>query len=230
MKPSPRGAALPQLVIFDCDGVLVDSEVISAQVLSDTLCAAGVKVDVDFVYRRFLGRSIEAVREVLLGDFSHELSDDTLAAMRAAMERRLRSELNPIRGIAEALTRVPARKCVASSSRPERIRLSLAKTSLLEFFEPHIFSATMVPNGKPAPDLFLHAARQMDVKPHQCVVIEDSPAGVQAARAAGMRVLAFTGGGHAKPARLKSSLAALKPDAIFSDMLRLPELLAEEPA
>jgi beta-phosphoglucomutase-like phosphatase (HAD superfamily) len=102
----------------------------------------------------------------------------------------------------------------------------LATTGLLELLEPNIYSATMVERGKPAPDLFLHAARDMGAPPSACIVVEDSPAGVTAAKAAGMRVFAFTGGSHAGKAGLEASLAALGPDIVFDDMARLPELVA----
>jgi len=115
--------------------------------------------------------------------------------------------------------------CVASSSQPERIRLALAVTGLLETLEPHIYSSTMVENGKPAPDLFLHTARCMGAEPSDCVVVEDSPAGIEAAKRAGMRVFAFTGGAHAKPCGLREAVLALKPDLIFDDMRQLPALL-----
>ena len=116
--------------------------------------------------------------------------------------------------------------CVASSSQPERIRLALAVTGLLETLEPDIYSSTMVENGKPAPDLFLHTARCMGADPSDCVVVEDSPAGIEAAQRAGMRVFAFTGGTHAGSCGLREAAEALKPDLIFDDMRRLPGLLA----
>jgi beta-phosphoglucomutase-like phosphatase (HAD superfamily) len=129
-------------------------------------------------------------------------------------------------GVGEALARLPVPRCVASSSSPERIRLSLSLTGLLEMLHPHIYSASMVARGKPAPDLFLHAAEKMGVRREDCVVVEDSPAGIDAARRAGMRVFAFTGGSHAAAAGLADALEGLRPDAIFSDMRLLPDLVA----
>ena len=133
-------------------------------------------------------------------------------------------------GIVEALARLEVRRCVASSSSLERIRLSLDLTGLLEMLDPHIYSASMVKRGKPAPDLFLHAAKGMGVRPQDCVVVEDSPAGIEAARQAGMRVFAFTGGSHAGHAMLETKLAALRPDRVFSDLRMLPDLVAEKPS
>jgi HAD superfamily hydrolase (TIGR01509 family) len=145
---------------------------------------------------------------------------------RAILNERFRRELKPIPGIRTALEKLSGPRCIASSSKPERIRLSLSITGLLDQFEPHIYSATMVERGKPAPDLFLHAARDMGVQPDECLVIEDSPAGVEAANAAGMRVFGFTGGSHALAGGLAAALALLEPDAVFDDMRLLPSLVA----
>ncbi len=117
--------------------------------------------------------------------------------------------------------------CVASSSQPERIRLSLSVTGLVDIVGPHIFSAAMVAKGKPAPDLFLHAAHEMGAAASACLVVEDSPAGIAAAHEAGMRVFGFVGGSHAAPGRLADRLAALAPERIFDDMTLLPSLVRE---
>jgi len=214
------------LVIFDCDGVLVDSEPISAAVLIEIITEAGVTIAEDMVYRRFLGRSMANIALIMQDEFGLEITAEHLADMRARLYDRFRRDLKPIPGVAAALARIVLPRCVASSSQPERIRLSLGITGLLESLEPHIYSSTMVENGKPAPDLFLHAARSMGADPSACIVIEDSPAGIEAAKRAGMHVFAFTGGGHAGPGGLNAAVAALEPDLIFDDMSRLPELLA----
>lgn len=220
---------VPGLLIFDCDGVLVDSEMISAEVLAEELTACGLPINSSYVFSRFLGRSMDAVRSILRDEFDHPLSQASLNRVRKRMRQRLMNELKPVPGVVAALGALrELPKCVASSSRPERIRMSLDVTHLREQFGKHIYSATMVEAGKPAPDLFLHAATSMGVPPDLCVVIEDSPAGVEAAQRAGMRVMAFTGGAHATAANLRPALAALAPDAIFHDMLRLPKLLLEE--
>ena len=129
-------------------------------------------------------------------------------------------------GVSEMLPRLGLPYCVASSGTLDRIRYALGVTWLLGLFEPHLFSAAMVARGKPAPDLFLLAAERMGAAPNACLVIEDSPAGVAAARAAGMTVFAFTGGAHAGNPALKARLASIKPDFIFADMLQLPDLIA----
>ena len=216
----------PELVIFDCDGVLVDSEALSVSALLDMIRLAGGSVGEDAAYEHFLGKSMKSVREILVRDFGLELTDGHLADMRVALMRRFRDELKPVPGVREMLPRLGLPFCVASSGTLERIRYALDVTGLLGLMEPHLFSAAMVARGKPAPDLFLHAAAAMRADPRHCVVIEDSPAGIAAARAAGMRVFAFTGGAHAGNPALKARLASSEPDFIFADMLQLPDLIA----
>ncbi|WP_442579883.1 HAD family hydrolase [Mesorhizobium sp. ASY16-5R] len=216
----------PRLIIFDCDGVLVDSEPISMSVLLGVITGAGGAVSEEAAYLHFLGRSMASVRAVLLSDFGFTVTEDHLLIARREMRRRFTEELQPMPGMADALRRLDMPCCVASSGTLERIRLSLATTGLLELLEPNLYSATMVERGKPAPDLFLHAARDMGAPPAACIVVEDSPAGVEAAKAAGMRVFGFTGGSHAGKAGLAAALAALGPDLVFDDMARLPELVA----
>jgi HAD superfamily hydrolase (TIGR01509 family) len=213
------------LVIFDCDGVLVDSEPVSVRVLVDALRRKGLPIDEDEAYRRFLGRSLATVTTAMREEFGVEADAAFLDDMRHDLYQRFRSELQPVKGVAEALDQLPLRRCVASSSQPERIRLSLSLTGLIDKFEPHIFSASMVKNGKPAPDLFLHAASQMGVAPEHCVVIEDSPAGIEAAHRAGMAVFAFVGGSHASTPGYRAQVSALAPDAEFDAMADLLHLV-----
>lgn len=219
-----------QLVIFDCDGVLVDSEPISIGVLIDLVAKSGHALSEDEAYERFLGKSMASICAMLGDDPGIEVTPAHLDAMRATLHSRFRAELQAIPGISQALERlesdVGVARCVASSSQPERIALSLQVTNLWERLEPHIFSATMVARGKPAPDLFLHAAKVMEADPSRCLVIEDSAAGIEAAKRAGMAVFAFTGGSHARhPAHL-ARIASLEPDLIFDNMRALPDLLA----
>ena len=216
----------PDLLIFDCDGVLVDSEALSIGALLAMIGRAGGAVAEDVAHERFLGRSIASVREILAAEFGLALSDADLTGMRVDLMRRFREQLRPMPGLAESLAAIPCRRCVASSGSPDRIRYALEVTGLLPFFEPHLFSAGMVERGKPAPDVFLHAAHVMGAAPEACLVIEDSPAGVTAARAAGMRVFGFTGGSHASGPAFRERLASSGPDLIFADMLHLPRLVA----
>ncbi|PZO78743.1 MAG: hydrolase [Mesorhizobium amorphae] len=221
---------MPDLVIFDCDGVLVDSETISVAVLVEVIREAGGAVSAEDAFTRFLGRSMASVGEILAGEFGVFLSDKQLERFRTLLRARFARELQPVRGVREALAQLGCPVCVASSSSPERIRFSLERTGLLASFDPCIYSASMVSSGKPAPDLFLHAARAMGVAPERCLVVEDSPVGVAAARAAGMRVFGFTGASHAEPAGLRRKLSEAGPDLVFDDMASLPALVAALPA
>ncbi|PZV37824.1 HAD family hydrolase [Mesorhizobium kowhaii] len=216
----------PELVIFDCDGVLVDSEALSVSALLGMIRLAGGSIGEDAAYEHFLGKSMKSVREILGRDFGLYVTDSHLTDMRVELMRRFREELKPIPGVKEMLPRLGLPFCVASSGTLDRIRYALDVTGLLGLMEPHLFSAGMVTRGKPAPDLFLHAAASMRAHPHKCLVVEDSPAGITAARAAGMRVFAFTGGSHAGNPTLKALLASSEPDFIFADMLQLPDLIA----
>ena len=214
------------LVLFDCDGVLVDSEPVSLRLMLETLASAGLDMSPEKADELFLGRSLASAREVLTRDFGLTLTDAALEEMRVALYAAFRAELQPIAHVAETLDALPCAFCVASSSQPERIELSLEVTGLWPRFRGRAFSATMVRNGKPAPDLFLLAARTLGHDPADCLVVEDSPAGIEAAQAAGMRVAAFTGGGHAQSQVHRDRVAALAPDAIIDDMRLLLNVLA----
>jgi HAD superfamily hydrolase (TIGR01509 family) len=214
-----------RLIIFDCDGVLVDSEPLAFRVLLEGLAAAGHPMKTAKAYELFLGRSLANLKTVLRRELGVELSAGQLEEMRERLFEVYRRELKPIPGIVETLDRLTIPSCVASSSLPDRIRLSLEVTGLLPRFDPHLFSASMVAKGKPEPDLFLHAAGQMGVAPEACLVIEDSAPGIEAARRAGMTVFAFAGGGHAADPAYRRGLAALSPDAMFDDMRDLPAMI-----
>ncbi|GGB14508.1 HAD family hydrolase [Allosediminivita pacifica] len=219
------GARPIGLVIFDCDGVLVDSEPISLAVTREVLSERGCRLTEKEGYAHLLGRSLGTIAAWLRDERQVELTEQDLFSMRERLLARFGTELAPIPHVADTVSALPWPVCVASSSQPERIARSLEVTGLLPLFAPHLFSATMVPRGKPAPDLFLHAARKMGVPPEDCVVIEDSPAGIKAARAAGMRVVGFLGGAHAGPAGLREAVANLGPMAMIADMEELPALL-----
>ena len=218
------------LVIFDCDGVLVDSEPIALRLLLGTLTEAGLSLDPEEVHTRFLGRSLTSTREILARDFGLVLSDVALADMRRRLYDAFRAELLPIPGIIETLDSLPSAYCVASSSQPERIELSLATVGLWSRFSGRAFSATMVARGKPAPDLFLFAADSLGYAPPACLVVEDSPAGISAAKAAKMRVVAFTGGSHARTDAHRSAIAELAPDALIDDIRALVRLCRPGPS
>jgi len=215
-------AASDKLVIFDCDGVLVDSEPLSIVVLCEALAARGVTLTADEAYDRFLGKSLKTMTDILHEEFGLAIDEVFLDDMRLDLYGRFREKLLPIEGIAETLDQLTLRRCVASSSQPERIRLSLTVTGLIDRLEPNIFSATMVSRGKPAPDLFLHAAREMQAEPKNCIVIEDSSAGIMAAKAAGMTVFAYIGGSHAQLPGYREKIEALEPHVVFDAM---PDLI-----
>ncbi len=210
------------LVIFDCDGVLVDSEPISISVLVQAMRDAGIEIDEEGAYQRFLGRSLATLIGTLESEFNVFADEAFLERIRNDLYARFRTELKPIPGVGAAIDALDIPCCVASSSQLERIRLSLGLTGLLDRFEPNIFSASMVERGKPAPDLFLHAARAMNVAPARCIVVEDSPAGIIAARAAGMTVFVFTGGSHAHSPSYRAELQRLSPEVVFDAM---PDLI-----
>ncbi len=213
------------LIIFDCDGVLVDSEPIAIAVLVEALAAQGITVTPEDAYRDYLGRSLATVSAALLASHGQQLHDATRIAMSRNLYAAYRRELRPSPGLPAILDRLPLPFCVASSSHAERIRVSLDITGLLPWFEGRLFSAGEVANGKPEPDLFLHAAAAMGVAPQRCVVIEDSPTGIEAARRAGMAVFAYVGGSHVGLAGLLPIITALAPDAIFDDLHALPDLV-----
>ena len=217
--------AAPTLVVFDCDGVLVDSEPLSMRVLLESIASRGVQLDLETAYDRFLGRSLASICQDLEQAFGVTLDATALTELRQQLYATFRAELQPIPGIAATLERLTTPFCVASSSQPERVELSLRVTGLWPHFAGKLFSATMVARGKPAPDLFNYAARTMGHASATTIVVEDSPVGLEAAKAAGMRTIAFVGGSHAKTRSHRQALAALEPDAIIDDMTSLPELL-----
>ncbi len=215
-----------RLIIFDCDGVLVDSEPLAMRVLRQSLENMGVEVSEADAYRDFLGRSIASMRDLVLARHGVDFDQAAQQHMRKDLFALYRRGLRPIPGISEALDHLPEGIdfCVASSSQPERVRISLEVTGLLPRFDRR-FSASQVENGKPAPDLFLYAAKSCGVEPVHCLVIEDSPAGIAAAQAAGMHVFAFAGGTHVIKAGLRPSIEAMHPDLVFDNMAQLPALL-----
>jgi HAD superfamily hydrolase (TIGR01509 family) len=195
--PEPgAGAAAPDLVIFDCDGVLVDSERLSVRIESQLLDEMGWSITEAEVLDRFVGRSdahMLSVIEEQLGRPVPEFLPIYRERLFAAIDR----ELEPVPGVVDALDRIERRglaTCVASSGTHDKMSRTLGRTGLLERFDGRIFSATQVERGKPAPDLFVLAARSMGVEPARCVVVEDSRAGVAAARSAGMRSVGYAGG------------------------------------
>ena len=207
------------LVIFDCDGVLVDSEPIAIRIDVEMFAEVGMTVSEQDVIDRFVGRSPELLAQAVEEQLGHPPPADWEERGEERLRRAFEAELQPVPGIRDALERIEFPVCVASSSPPDRLRFKLELTGLYERFAGHIFSAAEVANGKPAPDLFLHAARRMGFDPAGCVVVEDSRYGVLAGRAAGMDVLGYAGG------VTRAEALAGPRTVVFDDMRLLPELL-----
>ena len=182
-----------ELVIFDNDGVLVDSEPIANRILADLLTESGRPTTYEDSLREFMGGSLKLVRETVEPQLGRALPVDLEDRYHEQLFTRMRTELTSVAGVREALDELDLPVCVASSGAHPRIELALKTTGLYERFAGRIFSADDVERGKPNPDLFLHAAREIGVAPEHCVVIEDSPLGVAAARAAGMAVIGYAG-------------------------------------
>lgn len=207
------------LVIFDCDGVLVDSEPIANRVLGQLLQELGLTLTPEAMRERFVGRAMAhclAQASALLG---RALPPDFEARHDRRLFAALAAELAPVPGVMRVLEQLALPYCVASNASPAKLRFSLAQVGLLPRFEGRLFSAAEVAQGKPAPDLFLHAAQRMGRSPAACVVIEDTPTGVAAGVAAGMTVLGFAA---TMPA---ARLQAAGAQRVFADMRELPALL-----
>jgi HAD superfamily hydrolase (TIGR01509 family) len=187
------------VVIFDCNGVLVDGEPIATAVAAQEFTRAGFPMTPEIIARYFSGRRPADMFSIVERATGRKLPANFSAVVASATLRRFRAELRSTPHAAYALTWLRGPKCVASSSSLDRIRISLETTNLIRFFEPRLFSASDVPRGKPAPDLFLRAAASNGISPSDCIVVEDSPAGVAAAAAAGMTAIGFVGGSHAGP-------------------------------
>lgn len=208
------------MVIFDCNGVLVDGEPIANAVAAQEFTRAGIPMTPDLIARFFAGRRPADMFAAVEKVTGRKLPTNFATNVAVATLRRFRTELRPTPHAVHALTWLRGPKCVASSSPLDRIRVSLETTGLLRFFEPRLFSASDVTRGKPAPDLFLAAAAKMHVAPGACIVVEDSPAGVAAATAAGMTSIGFVGGAHASP-ELGPMLLAAGASTVIADMRML---------
>lgn len=209
----------PSLIIFDCDGVLVDSESLANRVLTRALNAAGLAWSFDEVCQRLIGLSMKRCVELIEVELGEALPSDFLEQVQRETFRSFHdAPLQSIAGVPELIAALTVDYCVASSGEPEKMRTTLGITKLLPHFENRMFSATQVERGKPAPDLFLFAAERCGVSPGDCVVIEDSEPGVLAAVAAGMPVWGYAARGQAGQLRR----AGARP---FESMAELPELL-----
>ncbi len=213
------------LVIFDCDGVLVDSEPLSNTCFARALAREGLDWSVEETMRRLMGRSMKSCVEIVEGILGRKLPDDFIDRLQAdTLQTFCDAPLEAVPGVVEAIDAIEAADavtCVASSGGFDKMRVSLGVTGLWSRFEGRIFSSSQVPRGKPFPDLFLHAALRMNAQPFECIVVEDSLPGLQAARSAGMRALAYVGAPYADRSALVTAAGEW-----FDDMKKLPDLVA----
>ena len=217
----------PDLIIFDCDGVLVDSEVLSCRCLSQVLAAYGIHLGLDQALDLFLGRSTTAVLEYYQA-MGRLVPEQFSSELRTGVRAAFVSALRPIEGVASVLEHLQIPHCVASSSDVERVSLSLCLTGLMPHFDSNLYTAQMVERGKPAPDLFLYAAGKMQADPRRTLVIEDSVSGVTAAKAAGMTAWGFVGGSHYKSRDGKAMLLGAGADRVFERMTDFWPIESEE--
>jgi HAD superfamily hydrolase (TIGR01509 family) len=209
----------PGLVIFDCDGVLIDSERLAVAVEVEAIGELGWELTEADVIERFVGRSEDYMHAEIAAHIGRPLPSEWTTRLAARYREAFESALAPVEGVVDALDQITLATCVASSSSHEKLRHTLGLTGLYERFKGRIFSGTEVEHGKPAPDLFLHAARRMGSPPGECVVVEDSRHGVEAARAAAMHALAFAGG--VTPGDQLTGPGTV----VFDDMRELPALI-----
>lgn len=213
----------PQHVIFDCDGVLVDSEPISNAVLAAALKVEGLNLDVAEVRRRYVGRSMAGMIDLVEAELGRPLPDDWLEGLQAETFRELRVRVKPVKHVREAIEAIVdkgVRVSVASSGSLKKMTLTLGTTGLLGLFHPRLVSADQVQRGKPHPDLFEVAMRLSGIVPQNSVVIEDSVPGVEAAVAAHVRVFGYAGDPMTDAAALAAAGAV-----VFDDMRKLPRLM-----
>lgn len=217
-----------ELIIFDCDGVLVDSETLALQVLVRELAVRLPGVDVARLVRDSAGMTTEAILEMVEHETKRRLPVGTLEDINQATDRALDRELEPLPGVADALAAIPIPKAVASNSFMSRVQSSLRRAQLTDVFEDRVFAADMVAEPKPSPELYLLASRRLQVAAERCLVVEDSVTGATAARLAGMSVIGFTGAGHV-PVNQGERLRLVGAAAVIDHMARLPELVNNWP-
>jgi HAD superfamily hydrolase (TIGR01509 family) len=214
------------LIIYDCDGTLIDSETIAGQEVHRAISAFGLPYSLNEYNARFTGVPAARTWDLLEIEYGKPFPEGTRNRVDSEIHRRFDEELTIVAGVREAIGSLSHSHCVASSTGMHHLRKNLAKVGLIDLFDPHIFSASQVKRGKPAPDVFLFAASQMGHDPSECIVIEDSVNGVMAARRAGMRVLGFTGAGHTFDG-LADKLMAAGALHIVPHMDDLPSMISQ---
>lgn len=216
------------LILFDCDGVLIDSEKIATQIEAEILTNAGFPISTRDVAERFSGKSWEQILRDVEAESGLTLADRLATVVEDLLDERLPIEIEAIAGVEEMLTGLILPHCICSNTKLSRIEILLDKVGLRHYFAPNIFSAKDLGPGrsKPAPDVYLHGAAVMGADPARCVVVEDSVHGVMAGCAAGMTVIGFTGGGHTF-SRHAGNLLAAGAKTTLSDMRELPQVMAQ---
>ncbi|ACM35769.1 MULTISPECIES: HAD family hydrolase [Rhizobium/Agrobacterium group] len=214
------------LTLFDCDGVLVDSEIIAAKVESKLLTEAGYPISVEEMGERFSGMTWKNILMTIEKEVDIPLSASLIDKSEALLDQRLAREVKLVEGVTYALSRLQGPRCICSNSSSQRLDMMLTKVGLKEFFAPHVYSAKDLgaDRVKPKPDIYLHGAAQFNVKPQNCVVVEDSVHGIHAARAAGMRVVGFTGASHTYPSHA-DRLTEAGAETVIARMMDLPAVI-----
>jgi len=217
----------PDLVIFDCDGVLVDSEIIAARIDSELITKAGFPIEPEEVAERFAGLTFPDILMEIERVSSVPLQASLIEEERKLLDRRLEREVRAIDGARDAVARIAAPRCICSNSTPERLEMMLTRTGLKPLFGDRVYSSRAIPGGKPkpAPDVFLFAARAMEADPEKTFVIEDSVHGTHGAKAAGMRVIGFTGASHTWPGHA-DSLTEAGAETVIRRLADLEPVLA----
>jgi HAD superfamily hydrolase (TIGR01509 family) len=207
----------PTLIIFDCDGVLIDSEVIFYEAYAGAFREHGCSISASELAERFSGLSGEAITAELGNEIGNRLPDTFHADVAFNILERYKTGVPAIPGAAKVLSHLTMRRCVASSAAPTKLALGLIQAGLFDLLYPHIFSSSLVKHPKPSPDIFLFAAKQMKVSARECLVVEDSVAGIIAAKSSGMTAWGFVGGSHSSNKATDQMLAA-GADCIISDL------------
>ncbi|MCR9120775.1 MAG: HAD family phosphatase [Phyllobacteriaceae bacterium] len=210
------------MIIFDCDGVLVDSEILSCGTDAAMMTEAGYPISTETLISRFIGWPKPDIWAAVAEERGEPWPDGLYERAIAVLMGRIETELEPVDGVASALAQLPGNRAVASSASRQKLELSLKRCGLFDHFAPHVYSTEQVARGKPAPDVFLFAAEQYGAAPGDCLVIEDSVAGVTAARAAGMTAIGFVGGQHSYPGHA-DSLKKAGAVSVVAHMRDLPD-------
>ncbi|WP_137156504.1 HAD family hydrolase [Rhizobium sp. FKL33] len=214
------------LILFDCDGVLVDSEIIAAEVESKLLRDHGFEITAEEMCIRFAGLDWKNILLTVEKEADLPLSASLIDKSEALLDRALSIRVKMIDGVRTALSRLTEQRCICSNSSSKRLDMMLTKVGLKPYFEGHVYSAKDLgpDRTKPKPDIYLHGAKQFNADPARCLVIEDSVHGVHAARAAGMRVIGFTGGSHTYPTHA-DRLTDAGAETVISRMTELPQMV-----